>query len=516
MNSFERNTLHPLFLTTYMVLALLAKNLSEFESWAVLRPLIFALAGTIILLVLLHLILKNWQKAALFTTFLLLLFFTYGQMYIYLRENAVFGYYLGRHRILVPVYFALLVLGLWVITRLKRIATLNEIVNGACLVLMFAPIFEIAVWEVRSASTQPVKTENMGVSFIRPARPPDIYYIILESYTSDDMLKDSFNFNNSQFTNKLKQMGFYVADCSRSNYSEAELSLASSMNLKYLQSFGSDFSNGGKDRLLLYGLMTENQVLNILRSSGYQIVSFETGSHWEQWEDGDHYITSGARSVLQSSLRPFEARLLNSTAAILLTDWRALSAKNDASPMVSSYRYYINRELYKLDQLNYMPSMAGPKFVFAHILLPAPPLVFTATGAIQSDPGYYSNAGQPIDNDYFNKGYINQVQFLNRRILPILGNIISQSKVMPIIILQGDRGVEGNDQHAILNAYFLPGGGESWLYRTVSPVNTFRVIFNAYFKGHLPLLPDQSFFIDEANQGQFMESRTGSIHCPIH
>ncbi len=516
MKSFERITLHPLFLTTYMVLVLLAKNLSEFESWAVIRPLIFALAGTILLLLLLHLILKDWQKAALLTTFLLLLFFTYGQVYIYLRENAIFGYYLGRHRILGPVYFALLVSGLLVIRRVKRIALINEILTGACLVLMFAPIFEIAAWEIRSASTQPVRSFNMGVSIVRPARPPDIYYIILDSYTSDDILKGSFNFNNSKFTNQLKQMGFYVADCSRSNYSESELSLASSMNLKYLQSYGNDFSSNGKDRLLLYGLVTENQVRNLLQSSGYQIVSFETGSHWDQWEDADLYVTPGTRSMLQSSFRPFEALLLNSTAAILLTDWRALSTKDDASPLVSSYRYYINRELYKLNQLSNMPSVAGPKFVFAHILLPDMPLVFTASGAIQSDPGYYSNAGKPINDEYFTKGYINQVQFLNRRILSILGSIISQSKVMPIIVLQGDHGIEGSDQHAILNAYFLPGGGETWLSRTISPVNTFRVIFNAYFKGRLPLLPDQSFYIDEANQGKFVETKSGSPNCPIH
>ena len=516
MNSPERITLHPLFLTAYMVLALLAKNLAEFESWVVVRPLIFALAATIILMLLFHLVLKDWQKTALSTTFVLVLFFTYGQLYIYLRENALFGYYLGRHRILGPAYFVVLLLGLWFIRRLKKTATLNEIVNGACLVLMFAPIFEISVWEIRAASTQPVRTENMGKSFIVPAHPPDIYYIILDSYTRNDILQNSFKFNNSQFTNNLRQMGFYVANCSRSNYDESELSLASSMNLTYLQSFGKDFSANGKDRMLLYGLMTENQVRTILKASGYQIVSFETGLHGEQWQDDDLYLAPNKRSLLQSTFRPFEARLLNSTAAILLTDWRALSTSNTIDPLVSPYQYYINREQYKLAQLTNMPGVAGPKFVFAHVLIPDAPMLFSADGSIQQDPGFYSNNGMPINTDYFVKGYTNQVQYVNRQMLSILGNIISQSKMAPIIVLQGDIGITGDDQHAILNAYFLPGGAEDWLYPTVSPVNTFRVIFNAYFRGHLPLLPDQSYFVDDAHGGQFVETRAGTAHCAIH
>jgi hypothetical protein len=40
----------------------------------------------------------------------------------------------------------------------------------------------------------------------------------------------------------------------------------------------------------------------------------------------------------------------------------------------------------------------------------------------------------------------------------------------------------------------LPGGGTSQIYPTITPVNTFRLIFNIYFGGNYPLLEDKSYF----------------------
>lgn len=47
---------------------------------------------------------------------------------------------------------------------------------------------------------------------------------------------------------------------------------------------------------------------------------------------------------------------------------------------------------------------------------------------------------------------------------------------------------------AILNAYYLPGADPASLYAAISPVNTFRVIFNQYFGGNYPMLEDVSYY----------------------
>jgi len=47
---------------------------------------------------------------------------------------------------------------------------------------------------------------------------------------------------------------------------------------------------------------------------------------------------------------------------------------------------------------------------------------------------------------------------------------------------------------AILNAYYLPGVNiDKLLYPSITPVNSFRMIFNQYFGASYNLLPDQIF-----------------------
>jgi hypothetical protein len=46
---------------------------------------------------------------------------------------------------------------------------------------------------------------------------------------------------------------------------------------------------------------------------------------------------------------------------------------------------------------------------------------------------------------------------------------------------------------SILNAYYLPNtAARASLYPSITPVNTFRILFASYFGQKLPLLPDIS------------------------
>ncbi|NIW34896.1 hypothetical protein GWM83_05010, partial [Candidatus Bathyarchaeota archaeon] len=50
------------------------------------------------------------------------------------------------------------------------------------------------------------------------------------------------------------------------------------------------------------------------------------------------------------------------------------------------------------------------------------------------------------------------------------------------------------DKLAILNAYYLPEQDFTGLYKEITPVNTFRLIFNRYFGTELELLEDKSYY----------------------
>lgn len=47
---------------------------------------------------------------------------------------------------------------------------------------------------------------------------------------------------------------------------------------------------------------------------------------------------------------------------------------------------------------------------------------------------------------------------------------------------------------SILNAYYFPRRKYDALHDGISPVNSFRVVFNTFFAAKLELLPDRSFF----------------------
>ncbi|NOR89466.1 MAG: hypothetical protein GQ524_04345, partial [Anaerolineales bacterium] len=53
------------------------------------------------------------------------------------------------------------------------------------------------------------------------------------------------------------------------------------------------------------------------------------------------------------------------------------------------------------------------------------------------------------------------------------------------------------ERQAILNAYYLPGKGPDELYPAITPVNSFRLIFNAYFEGEYEMLEDRLFFTEK-------------------
>ncbi len=118
--------------------------------------------------------------------------------------------------------------------------------------------------------------------------------------------------------------------------------------------------------------------------------------------------------------------------------------------------------------------------------MPHHPYVFSQTGEyVPGDKGV---------ND--TEAYRDQLIFTNKRILDIVKDLVLNSNRPPIIMIQGDHGVRYSPEErvAILNAIYLPDGGDQWLYPTISPVNTFRVVFNHYFGGEYDLLEDVSYY----------------------
>jgi len=337
--------------------------------------------------------------------------------------------------------------------------------------------------------------------------PPDIYYIILDAYARTDTLREHYNLDDTPFLEALNELGFYVAYCSRSNYAQTRLSLASSLNLDYLPALSDEFRPDNTSRVQVRELLQSNRVRPMLEGLGYTTVAFTTGFESTEWEDAGMYLVPGGNgpggNPLPGGPNGFEALLLSTTYARLATDG-VISLPQAWRSKLSNPRLVHRRRLeYNLDQLARLPEMPGPKFVFAHLVIPHPPYVFGPNG-------------EPIDYDVPDTpGYQNQVRYLDRILPGLLQTIIRKSAVPPVIIVQADHGAVNAPpalRMNILNAYYLPGG-EQLLYPHISPVNTFRLIFNLYFGGHYALLKDTAYFSYYSRPYEFIKEKETRATC---
>ena len=498
MKSLSRWVLHPFLLAIVPVAMLLTQNLTQVKPGVGLRAILGALILAGILLVVLRLLLRDWRKAGLITSLFLILFFTYGHIYSTFKETEVSGFLIGRHRLLGPIWIAIFLVGAWWIwRRLKDPARLTEAMNIIGLVALLIPVIQIVSFQIRLStndSTVAGGAADNQLGLAEGQQPPDIYYIILDAYNRDDVLLDFFNYDNSPFLESLEEMGFYVAYCSQSNYSQTELSLASSLNFNYLEALDNRVVPDNTDRSPLWPLINQSTTRQILEDLGYSTVAFETGYYWTQLDDADFYLTQNTYTleVMEAvgGVNGFEVMLLNTTGALVLTD--AAAVLPDLVTETINYPHKKNRErlLYNFDKLANIPlSIESPKFVFAHIVAPHKPFVFGPNG----ETVIYQ---EPIDKETYIPAYRDQLNYVNIRVLEIVDNILSQSKTPPVIIIQADHGagpVSQKDHMAILNAYYLPGGNTD-LYAGISPVNSFRAVFNQYFGGEFEFLEDSSYF----------------------
>ena len=486
---------YPLIFSVYPVLALLAVNVGQVKPDAGFRPVLISLAIAGLLFGLLFLFLRNVYRAAFLSTLWMALFFSYGHVYISLLEkfpDINLDWWLLASWLVLAAFFS------WWGTRPRLLfvdsaRTLNVIALGLVIVSLVQINSGSEKRGARALGAQNAPVQELT----RPENPPDIYYFILDSYTRDDLLKRAYSYDNSGFLQALRERGFYVADCSQSNYSRTELSLASSLNMSYLQGLDDKFVPESIGRLRLWDALKHSAVRYNLEQLGYQTVSYANGYPWSELEDADVFLTP---PPLASGMTEFETLFIETT---LMRQAQELGWVDVDQIVGQNFR---DRHMLVFDTLGDVARMKGPQFVHVHLLLPHPPFVFGPNGEY-TNPADFWNEKKVYNRVNYQRGYTNQLTFLNRKLLETIDVILANSETPPVIILQGDHGpwIQPNPQHFfILNAYYLPGHQDE-LYPTISPVNSFRLVFNDYFGAKYDMLADISYYSPVPKLYEFTE-----------
>lgn len=483
--------IHPFLFAVFPVLFIFAHNIDEVPPTDLLLPISVISIGTLVLFFSLRLIIKNYNKIGIITSCFLILFFSYGHVQA-LIVSLEPGRFIQEHvgLLLAPLWVLLLITGAFLVIKSRsNFSTSTKFLNIVAITLVTISLINIGIYEVKAFNLRSETTTGSPSSLdLEDSRNlPDIYYIILDGYAGASTLKGIYNYDNSEFINYLTNKGFYVASKSRSNYSLSLLSLSSSLNMEYINYLSDTVGIESTDETIPYRMLQNNKVSQFLKSVGYRYIAVFT--IWELPgvdQYADVYLQKEAE-FLGVIISNFSKSLIRSTPANYFVS--PFIKRNDRGAI-----------LYAFDVLADVPNIKEPTFVFAHIHSPMGPFVFDR----------YGNSVIPIGKHYTEEEiggkYLDQLIFINKKVKALVDEILSKSGVAPIIILQGDHGppyswvaelgvVQPNLRRTdILNAYFLPENGDHLLYESITPVNSFRIVFNFYFDTNYDLLEDKSYF----------------------
>ncbi|UJW85094.1 sulfatase-like hydrolase/transferase [Devosia sp. SL43] len=366
-------------------------------------------------------------------------------------------------------------------------------------VLLLGSIATNGVWQERGAIRAALAANYppLAQPSVAPAATPDIYFVIFDRYARADMMARHYGHDNSAFLTALRERGFVVADDAFAAYQRTAHSVASTLNLGFVDTDGVGL--GSNDWIPLYETLSSPRLFNFMQALGYQVDTL--GSWWEPTRNSSLADSSDSYFAVPESLRSFSenallARLLESTG----------------SPFFDARQRQCERIRHQFDALSQAKTTDAPRFVFAHMLVPHPPFVIDAQGKCTSVAE--ASARTRAEN------YIGQLCLANSSTLSMVDTILARDRDA-IIILQSDEGpwpaqyageeiqnfgadissVEWRDvppeelreKMATLSAIRMPGVDPEIIESDFTPVNTFRILLSEVFGVEMPKLERQAY-----------------------
>jgi hypothetical protein len=438
---------------------------SRQELFAVLT----AVLGAILLLQLAFLFfVRQPRKPALLASLCVVLFCFLGnfqlQMVQWTQESH--WVWLARLRWILPVAgVVFLALFSWVLRTPRALLTTRRYLDAVSALLL-----ALTLVTVFRAPPQPVirPGDLANTPMDVGGQPPDIYYILTDAYTSPESLKSYWDYDDSAFVNGLTSLGFHVLKNAHSNATFTPICLSTYLNMNYPTAPPRNWSIVSQVAWFCQIIRQAEAPLR-LKASGYDVRSL---SIFDVAGQRRLYSYPGISDPSLGSV------LWGRLALGMLWNSHSWAGWGDK-----------NLKLFSL-----LPRIAAertgkPKFVYAHLLIPHSPYLF-------DEKGRRILRGMPGDQDR-PEDYLRQLIYANTLITNAVAGILKNSQTPPIIIIQGDHGYRylpgshrNKEATTILNALYLPGPTENWLYPGITPVNTFRVLFNHYFGQHYRYLPD--------------------------
>jgi len=337
---------------------------------------------------------------------------------------------------------------------------------------------------------------------------PSIYFIVPDKYTNLEVVENQFGYNHTPFVNRLSQEGFSFHKDAYSNYDESATSLASTLNMNYLQTMKEGGKTSHKD---VINVLEDNKVQEFLRSQGYTY--YHMGGAYTEFNSNADKSYNLYNEYLDGRfyLNRYENNLVRKTPLAFLGRIKSLS--------------YTGAK--KFEKVSEISKKEGKKFVFAHIMSPHSPHVL----AKEVEEVKHLNP----DNHSNKETYNQSMKAVNVKIEDTVNDILENEEDV-IIIIQGDEGPTLpsddnlknpdvlNRRHGILFTHYTPNISSKKFENQINPVNTFRVIFNSEFGTDLDMIEGKTFHTMEGkemdysrrNLSKFVEEQKQLINVKNH
>ena len=431
-------------------------------------------------------LLKNRLKTSLIIFLLLAINLFWGSTLDFVKANSGIPF-LTRYIFILPFTF-IIILAVFIYLK-KTKSSLTKIFLYLNLLFLLLIAVDIAGIFLKFPERKEQKVADLDKQIIPcdTCKKPDIYLIVADEYAGKTELKDLFDYDNTDFENKLKERNFHFIDSSNSNYNATVYSMASLFNMGYLYNLKSRVINY-KDMLACYNLIRNNNLTAFLKKNNYSIHNFSFYDLASEKKMVTNHYFPDEEDVL--TYRTFLNRIQRDLGFHLFTKKK--------TEQILRHNMYNNIKTDSLLNLFLKKKRTKPAFVYTHLDMP--------------HHSYYNRSNGelvPVEmlTDEFTmdrKAYIEYLKYTNTKLIELIDKIKRNAEQPPIILLMSDHGFrqvgkEVDKKYFFMNlsAVHLPDSNYNNFYNGMSAVNQFRTILNSQFGQQLPLLIDSTIFLSE-------------------
>lgn len=368
MKKHLKNLIHPILLSIYPVIYLYAENPGEVTFSALYTPTAYLLIISITLLVSTFLLVRDFSKTAILVSAFLIIFLSYRPLYDAITIN-IWG--IKQINFMISCVLIYFIIVFFVIKSKRNFSNLTVFLNVIAVSLILIPIFQnfISLNLLNRPDKRHNTKENNEFIYTNPEPANkdtnlrrDIYYLIFDQYGRDDILKKDYDFDNSMFINFLKERGFYVASRSYANYPHTIHSLASSLNMEYINYLGKQAGEYKRFPRSLLISLKEYKVYVFLNSKGYKYIHF--GASWiptskNQYADKNYNIFT-----IESIEKILVHLIYRNTLLWAFLDKFHLNNNLEDDPVSGIRSIKKERIIYSFNKLSQVPSIKQPTYVF--------------------------------------------------------------------------------------------------------------------------------------------------------